>query len=281
MYEITALSGYDYDQLAETFNSAFSDYILPVNISAAGLQSMLCSRSYVPELSRGITVSGVLAGVIFIGQRERELYVCSMGVVPEQRRRGLAVRLLEAAQNSLVQSDAQRLLLEVITTNDKAVALYHKQGFEIRRELVCLKVARTALASLANQIVEPVALCNIPGDCSDYFDFLPTWQNQYATIKLFPENTIRAAQVRIGGNIGGFAVFNYQSGSILQLAVDKANRRQGIGKALLAYIAKETTCDSVSMVNVEENQPLAVFLQKAGFSEYVRQYELVWGNTIG
>ena len=279
MHEMIDLTRNNYAQLADVFNSAFSDYVLPINVSAAGLQAMLYSRGYVPELSRGITVSGKLAGFIFIGRREingqPELYVCSMGVAPEQRRHGFASELLAAAKSVLVQSGARQLALEVITTNDKAVALYSKQGFIIERELVCFKIAKNQLIECADYAVETIAFHNIPEECGDYFDFLPTWQNQLATIKRLPEETIKAAQASIEGRLCGFAIANCQTGGIMQLAVNKADRGRGIATALLVYLDRETGGDSLSMVNVEFNKPLDGFLRKSGFGEFIRQYEMI------
>ena len=279
MHELIDLDQNNYEQLAETFNNAFSDYVLPMNVSASGLQAMLYSRGYVPELSRGVTVSGKWAGFIFIGRREingwPELYVCSMGVVPEQRQHGFASELLAAVKGILLQSGARQLVLEVITTNDKAVALYSKHGFIIERELVCLKIAKKQLRECADNAVETIALSSIPEECGDFFDFSPTWQNQRATIKRLPEKTIKAVQVSIEGRLRGFAIANCQTSSIMQLAVNKADRGRGTATALLAYLARETAGDSLSMVNVGFNQPLDGFLRKSGFSEFIRQYEMI------
>ena len=61
----------------------------------------------------------------------------------------------------------------------------------------------------------------------------------------------------------------------MQLAVNKADRGRGTATALLAYLARETAGDSLSMVNVGFNQPLDGFLRKSGFSEFIRQYEMI------
>lgn len=279
MRELVGLTRYDYAQLAETFNNAFSDYVLPINVSAAGLKAMLHSRSYVPELSYGIAISGVLSGFICVGEREiagkPERYVCSMGIVPGRRRHGLAGELLSVVKRDVLSANICRFCLEVITTNDKAVALYIKHGFTVKRELVCLKVAKNLLSSLSEHSVEPIALNDLSKAGDEFFDFMPTWQNQFTTVERLPEETVKSAKITVDGRLGGFIVGN-QSGSIMQLAVRRQCRRRGIGKALLANFAKIVPSDFLSVVNVEAGQPLIHFLTWCGFNEFIRQYEMAF-----
>lgn len=59
---------------------------------------------------------------------EVELLLCA--TVPHCRRRGIALELIRHAAASSKKRGAKRLFLEVRSSNEAAISLYHKAGFE-------------------------------------------------------------------------------------------------------------------------------------------------------
>lgn len=57
--------------------------------------------------------------------------VLRIGTHPDYQRRGLAAALLQALIESMPAKKLDRILLEVRADNTKAIALYHKMGFEV------------------------------------------------------------------------------------------------------------------------------------------------------
>jgi ribosomal-protein-alanine N-acetyltransferase len=60
-------------------------------------------------------------------------HVVSIAVMPEHRRKGIAKALMTVAMEGMRQYNAKQCYLEVRLTNEAAVELYKKLGFEISR----------------------------------------------------------------------------------------------------------------------------------------------------
>lgn len=60
--------------------------------------------------------------------------VATIAVVPEFRRQGIARRMMAMIQEHAIQRGANRILLEVRTTNESAIALYKSLGYAIIAE---------------------------------------------------------------------------------------------------------------------------------------------------
>lgn len=62
-------------------------------------------------------------------------HIVSIAVLPEFRRCGIAEKLIDQAMRGMVEYGATECYLEVRTTNDAAVGLYKKSGFETIRSI--------------------------------------------------------------------------------------------------------------------------------------------------
>ena len=62
-------------------------------------------------------------------------HVISVAVMPEFRRRSIGSGLVERALSALSSLSADECFLEVRITNDPAIELYRKLGFEITRTI--------------------------------------------------------------------------------------------------------------------------------------------------
>ena len=60
-------------------------------------------------------------------------HVVSVAVLPEQRKKGIGEALVKEAMNAMKLYNAKQCYLEVRVTNDPAVSLYKKLGFEVTR----------------------------------------------------------------------------------------------------------------------------------------------------
>ncbi|SDS53270.1 [SSU ribosomal protein S18P]-alanine acetyltransferase [Nocardioides scoriae] len=96
---------------------------------APGLAGELPTVSYlVVEVGGRVVGHAVVSAAGDVAELQR------IAVAPEQRRQGLATRLLGAATEDLLGSEAERLLLEVREDNAGAARFYAAEGFaEIAR----------------------------------------------------------------------------------------------------------------------------------------------------
>ena len=61
--------------------------------------------------------------------------ILTLDILPEGRRHGLATRLMQECEARLRASDCGQVFLETAVSNEAAIELYHKLGYEIMRRL--------------------------------------------------------------------------------------------------------------------------------------------------
>jgi ribosomal-protein-alanine N-acetyltransferase len=81
---------------------------------------------------RLVTPSDELVAFAFVMVNENNAaHLTTIGVAPEHRRRGLAVRLLEHIENALKQREVGTIMLEVRVGNIDAQHLYRRAGYMV------------------------------------------------------------------------------------------------------------------------------------------------------
>jgi ribosomal protein S18 acetylase RimI-like enzyme len=138
--------------LLELFNAGYSDYVVPLRFSEAVFQEHVVSHGIDLSCSR-VLILGRPVAFALIARRGAEGWVGGMGTVPAERRRGLGERVLAAGIEAAAAAGCQALWLEVIDSNQPAIGLYEKLGFEIVRDVLVWSLAPTA-ASLSALVVE-------------------------------------------------------------------------------------------------------------------------------
>jgi [ribosomal protein S18]-alanine N-acetyltransferase len=80
----------------------------------------------------GSELVGFLIGII---PEEDTARVLMLGVVPEYRRKNVGTGLLDAFKSAVGSFHVKSIHLEVLTTNNTAIAFYQKNGFEIKERM--------------------------------------------------------------------------------------------------------------------------------------------------
>ncbi len=70
-----------------------------------------------------------------LGGLVRKGHVVSIAVMPESRRKGVAKALINRALEGMAYYKAKQCFLEVRVTNESAISLYKKLGFEVTRTI--------------------------------------------------------------------------------------------------------------------------------------------------
>jgi ribosomal-protein-alanine acetyltransferase len=90
--------------------------------------------------------------------------------------------------------------------------------------------------------------------------------------KSIAESSTNVVVVRQGGSLAGFAIMEYgeEEAHVLLLAVHPANRRTGVGSALLSWLEATTRVAGMNLIRVEaraQNGGAISFYRKHGFEE--------------
>jgi len=208
-----------------------------------------------------------------IWRGKQTAYDAGTGVIPTHRRRGIAEELFEFLVPRLKETGITQYLLEVLTSNERAVKLYRRIGLEEVRQLAVL---RSNEAPKPPREIEGVSIRQIEDPDWDtfcaYWDGEPSWQNSNDAV-----DRIKNHREIIGAFVSekcvGYGIVFRPAGLLMQLAVAPEFRRKGIGTRILAALSKDGI---VKVNNVDEElKGTLSFFKANGFEIVLRQFEMV------
>lgn len=280
--ECRFLNKKDLELLHKTFNEAFSDYVLPLKLSATQFQHHLELNAVDITRSVGCFERHKMIGCSLNGfgdwNGRSTVYDAGTGVIPAKRRQGVSNAMFELMLPVLSKNGIKRFLLEVVTSNTAALRLYENLGFEIVRELALLrwdKIAETEFHSNPEYKIREMVAADWQR-FESFWDAKPSWQNM-------PEALDRVIETRcvggafIGDVCVGYITFSRSLGRVSQLAVEKAHRNRGIATALLKFALVRRKSDlPIQIINLDKSLEGATrFFKNRGFSELLSQYEMI------
>jgi len=274
MFTFRLLTSTDLIALYECFLLAFSDYEVDMQMSLAQFEQRIARDGVQLEVSAGAFVEGKLIGFYMNApgtrQGQRTVYDAGTGVIPAYRGRGVGKELFALLLPHLKEASVSQYLLEVLTSNQPAVALYRKLGFVESRRLAVLR---------SDALVKPrsstVTIRRVEQPdwrlFESFWDGYPSWQNSIEAVERIADHcTIVGAYV--DDECAGYGVVLRPAGSLMQLAVAPAHRRRGIGTTILSELQSEP----LKVINVDEElkRTLAFFVAN-GYKTVLEQFEMI------
>ena len=136
------------------FNAGYSDYLLPMQLTAAVFAEHIAANDIDLGCSRVVLDDDEPAAFALIARRDGAGWVGGIGTVPQYRRRGLGEEALTAGLATLSDRGIGVAWLEVIDQNQRALRLYEKLGFEVVRDLVVWALPAREADSPASRTIE-------------------------------------------------------------------------------------------------------------------------------
>ena len=260
MYTYQCLAGQSYAEIADCLNLAFSDYALPVQLSAEQVEAFFASSGADLRLSYGAFYDNRLIGFMVnacsVYNGERAVFDVATGVVPEHRGKKVFTNLFSFAEEELRKQGVEKYYLEVLQQNQKAINAYQKQGFAICRVFSVLK---------APQLAPDSGACPIPQVDLDAIDFEkahqcvcvpPSFENSTAILMRNPASYAVAYREQ-ENKIGAYCVFRKQRGQLMQLGYADLAQLKEILQWLFSQYPE------IVIKNIDKNYPqvIELFLQ--------------------
>jgi ribosomal protein S18 acetylase RimI-like enzyme len=269
----------DLPTLHNCFLAAFSDYQVDMRMSLAQFEQRLARDGVKLEISAGAFDAGKMIGFYINGlgewQGKQTAYDAGTGVIPDYRKRGVARDLFAFLVPRLKEVAVSQYLLEVLTSNQPAVALYRKLGFVETRSLAVFRSdqpinsVRSPQSVLMRRVNKPHWEL-----FQSFWDGYPSWQNSSDAVeRVGDERVIVGAYV--DDSCVGYGVVLRSSANLMQLAVAHEQRRKGIGTAILKALQHEVS-EVLKVNNVDEAlKGTLAFYEASGFKLVLRQFEML------
>lgn len=278
---IRSLSKEDIPQMYMAFNEAFSDYNIRFQLSFEQfLEKFIKKLNINFSASCGVFDEEKLAGFIFTRISEYNglptAYNGGTGVILSYRHQNFTGKMYEFLFPVFRKLGVEQCILEVITTNKKALNAYEKIGFKKRRHFHCFKLSSRlkAVPGSTKVLIQKADQPDWP-TYHQFFDFAPSFldsSNVLAT-NLYNEKIIEAY---MEDKFAGYAIFQPKTGRISQLAVAQSARAKGIGNQLLRQIYHDSEDKNLTIINIPTDAKKAIqYLMASGFENQLDQFEMV------
>jgi len=270
MYVYKNLEGVALKEMTDTWNHAFSDYIVDMEMKPERLEAYFKISGVDYRLSFGVFYEGELVGMLMnsvdIYKGKRVAYGAMTGVVPEHRGKGLFSELFEYTMKALKEDGVTYFYIEVIQTNKKAYSIYSGKGGKIEREYTFLKGRTDGDFSLRDDVrVSP--LSGFPGE--EICRYEPSFSNRVSAMRRNAGDYMVATLDTDKGKAA--AVYNTQ-GRITQISREEAVGKAALG-AILSYLSGKF--EELQISNIPDTETgLIGDLLDMGLSVYIKQFEM-------
>ena len=279
MYECRNLSNIDIEIIRSTFEDAFSNYEVKVEMPLEKLKEMMKTRDYRAELSFGCFDGKELVGVSLTGYREinrkKYCYDTGTGIRVKYQNRKIGSLIIKELISYLKSYDIDYFQLEVLVNNLPAQKIYLNNGFEVTRKLNCYELSgRIADIDTSGYSFSDSADYLEKLDEEKYCSYQPSWQN--CLTAYFNSKDVHEVFIIPGKrSIAAYAIVHRVNGSILQLGVEESERDNGLERILLGKIHSVLKKERYSVSNVEDESYMDGKLKELGFVNSISQYEMI------
>lgn len=116
------------DQLAEGLTHCFEGYFMPANFTGQLVAGMV--RVEAVDLGNSLVAEeeGRIVGIALVARRGTTARLAAMAIAASERRKGIGQKLMGRVLQDASNRSETRLVLEVISQNEGAIALYDAHG---------------------------------------------------------------------------------------------------------------------------------------------------------
>lgn len=264
--EIRTLTDTSWDTIYFSYGEAFENYVIPMNFNKDSTLKRWEISSIDLDLSYGVFDQEKLVAFVLHIPSEEELYNLLVGVIPSHRGQHLIEKIYEKLEKELPHKKSS---LEVIRENAKAVRLYEKLGFKIKRELLSFKgvLQIPETESPGDYVIDPL---NYSQEMSRLKLSSPAFENSKACLIQHPEFHESHFLIK-DERMLAYIIFTPQLNAIREIG-----SLIPIEKYLDPLLTKmRLNGEDLRIMNIDaESEELHGYLQKRGLEQFVTQLEM-------
>lgn len=271
---VVPASSFNYDQLANIYNQARVDYIVPMPMNGRRMHEYVQYHDIVLD---GSFVSynddHQETGIIMLGLRGSRSWITRLGVIPERRGHKLGQYLTETVIEESVRRGVERVQLEVIVGNEPAYRLFEKIGFVPVRELLVIR--RPPGIPPEDPAQDAVELTEIDDGRILYYleqrTSIPSWIDE--TSSLLNAGNLRGLHVRLPSGEETWVIFQRTPFQITRFALGPTASADAM-RSVLYHIHKSYPMQDAKIENVPADSPEWPVYQSMGYIEAFRRTEM-------
>jgi ribosomal protein S18 acetylase RimI-like enzyme len=271
--QLIPISAYSYTELAEIYNQARVDYIVPMPMNAKRMQEYVEAYDISLEGSVvALTDEGLPCGIGMLGMREGRGWITRLGVIPERRKNRAGQAIMEHLIQSAKDQQARLIQLEVIVGNEPASNLFKKLGFAPTRDLLVIR--RPPSLPAPNMTYDSLAPITLPE--SEIPALLTSRQDNASWIEetksLLNVDNLRGLKLVSDTGEWGWIIFQRSPFQLTHFVLSYND--DWLAKALLYHVHKEYPKLDTKIENVAIQDRIWDVYQQMGYIEVFRRTEM-------
>jgi ribosomal protein S18 acetylase RimI-like enzyme len=274
-YELVPASQFSVETLADIYNAARADYLVPMQTDTQSLQKYI--HLYDVDLDASVVIldrEGRLAGLNMLGVRGDRGWITRLGIIQARRQGGMGMEMMQALMDAARKRNIRRIQLEVIEGNEAAHRLFIGCGFqEIRRLMVIQRLPRVLAEEIPTRVkIKPMSQDEI-WVCLAQREASESWINENAS--LANVKNLEGLRLTFESGYSGWVIYERQDKSIshVVLQTDPPANEQ-VMMTLLGQLADLYGDHEINIENVPVGEIMEMTLQQFNYSEKFRRIEM-------
>jgi ribosomal protein S18 acetylase RimI-like enzyme len=274
---LTPASQFNFEQLAAIYNQTRVDYMVPMPMNAQRLKEYADTYDVALDHSLvAMTPDGEMLGVAMLGVRADRAWITRLGVIPNTRRRGVGLALMNGLIEQAELINRKFIMLEVIKNNTPAYQLFLKLGFYEVGELLVLRRAPhpppAPVVADARRLDRMDALVLVGHDRGTQ-----PWTNQSET--LFNAYDVSGLHVTLADDSRGWIVYQRQRFLLTRFALKtEVGDPAKVAYAMLSHLHSQYPRLDTQIENIQVNDPHLLAYTDMGYVESFRRIEMWRGD---
>lgn len=276
MYETVRVSEFPTLRFLQLVNQIFEDYPIPIKWDLFSFNLDVRENSVSLTDSYVFFKNGKPVGFVLCCIRKNRGRIDSMGVVKEERNKGLGGEILSFCLEAMKKRNVTDVVLEVLADQEKVVRFYSRFGFRVSRRLVSM-IRHLPVPSVSARFLkaERESVHKSALEALVKFSRRPNWQREPLTLLLSAD---RYRMARAAHPLSGYVVWGRSEENAFIVDCAPTSTETSYTELLeqaVNYVCSIENRKVCFMGNVPEDDPLYEAADQTGFKPLFEQYEMI------